>query len=118
VTEIPFVAEPDATPGDAPLQYELPRAGRVRLTVRAGERRTGGHSIAVTHVRRDGNRVTVHCVISEPASDAIVTQVLTTPMQTVSIDERVVRGIREVVLVDASGTERGRISFDSRLRPA
>ncbi len=88
MTEIPFVAEPETTPGSAPLQYEQPRAGRVRLTVRAGQRRT----------------------ISAPADGAIVTQALTTPAQTVSVDERAVRGIREAILEDTSGAERARIS--------
>ncbi len=110
MTEIPFVAEPETTPGSAPLQYEQPRAGRVRLTVRAGQRRTGGHAIRVTNVRREGAKLIVRCEISEPADGAIVTQALTTPAQTVSVDERAVRGIREAILEDTSGAERARIS--------
>jgi len=110
VTEIPFGVEPETTPGDAPLQYELPQGGRVRLTVRAGERRTGGHAIRVTNVRREGPKLIVRCEVSAPADGAIVTQVLTAPAQTVSVDERAVRGIREAVLEDASGTERARIT--------
>ena len=110
MTEIPFDVELVTTPGDAPLQYELPRDRRVRLTVRAGERRTGGHAIRVTNVRRDGPKLVVRCEISAPASGAIVTQVLTAPAQTVSVDERAVRGIREAVLEDASGAELAHIS--------
>ena len=110
MTEIPFEVESETTPGDAPLQYELPRDGRVRLTVRAGERRTGGHGIAVTNVRRDGTKLIVRCAFQTPAPGAIVTQVLTMPAQTVSIDERAARGARTAVLIDESGAERARIT--------
>ena len=110
MTEIPFTVEPDTTPGDAGLEYERPRAGRVRLTVRVGERRTGGHAIAVTNVRRDGARLIVRCDVRVPAPGAIVTQVLSAPAQTVSIDERAARGVREAMLVDTAGKERARIS--------
>jgi len=110
MTEIPFTVEPEATPGDAPLQVEPPQGGRVRLTVRAGERRTGGYSISVTNVRREGARLIVRCEFGAPAPGAIVTQVLTSPAQSVSIDERAARGVHEAVLVDPSGALRARIT--------
>jgi hypothetical protein len=110
VTDIPFRVEPGATPGTAPLGYEVARDGRVRLTVRAGERRTGGHSIAVTRVSRAGTRLIISCELRAPDPEAIVTQVLTSPAQTVSVDERSVRGAREAVLLDQSGAEVARIS--------
>jgi len=110
VTEIPFVLEQDVPAGDATLEYEPPRFGRVRLTVRAGERRTGGHAIRVTNVRREGPKLVVRCEISEPADGAFVSQALTAPAQSVSVDERAVRGIREAVLEDATGAERARIT--------
>jgi len=110
MTDIPFRAEPTAAPGEAPLEYELPRDGRVRLTVRAGEQRTGGYGIAVTSITRTGPRLTVSCEMRAPAAGAIVTQVLTSPAQTVSVDEALVRGIRHAVLLDPSGAELARIS--------
>ena len=110
MTDIPFRVEPGATPGDAPLEYELPRDGRVRLTVRLGERPTGGYAIAVTRIVRTGARLTVTCESRAPDAGAIVTQVLTSPAQTVSIDEALVRGIRDAVLLDGSGTELAHIS--------
>ena len=110
MTEIPFGVENDTTPGDATLQYEPPRFGRVRLTVRAGERRTGGHAIRVLNVRREGPKLIVRCELSAPADGAIVTQALTAPAQTVSVDERAVRGVREAVLLDTTGAERARIT--------
>jgi len=110
VSVIPFRVEPTATPGEAPLEYGLARDGRVRLTVRAGERRTGGYAIAVTKITRHGPRLEIECAIGEPAPGAIVTQVLTAPAQTVSVDEALVRGIRHAVLLDQSRAELARIS--------
>jgi len=113
VIDIAFLIEPAAKPGDAPLEYESPRHGRVRLTVRAGERRTGGYRIEVTRISRIGRSgpvLTVRCDIHDPAGGAIVTQALTSPAQTVSVDEALVRGVRHAVLVDRSGAELARIS--------
>lgn len=110
MTDVPFRVEPTAMPGDAPLGYEPPRDGRARLTVRAGQRPTGGHSISVMSVTRSGPRLTVRCAVRAPAPGAIVTQVLTFPAQTVSIDESLIRGIRDAVLVDPSGAELAHVS--------
>ena len=110
MTDIPFRVETSATPGVAPLEYELPRHGRVRLTVRLGDRPTGGYRIAVTSVTRSGPRLDVHCQSDAPEAGAIVTQVLTSPAQTVSIAAELVRGVRDAVLLDASGTELAHIS--------
>ena len=49
-------------------------------------------------------------ITSAPAEGAIVTQALTAPAQTVSVDERAVRGVREAVLLDTTGAERARIT--------
>jgi hypothetical protein len=110
VSEIAFREELGVGAGDAPLEYELPRDGRVRLTVRLGERRTGGHSIRVRRITRDGPTLTLRCDITAPREGAIVTQALTYPAQTVSVDEGLVRGVRVAVLVDQSGAELARIT--------
>ncbi len=107
---IPFRVEPAAAPGEALFEYGRPSDGRVRLTVRAGERRTGGYRIAVTGITRRGALLTVACEIHEPAGAALVTQVLTSPVQTVSVDESLVRGVRHAVLVDGTGAELARIN--------
>ena len=107
---IPFQIEPAVPPGDAPFEYERPRDGRVRLTARAGERRTGGYRIAVTGITRRGTVLTVACEIHEPAGGSLVTQVLASPAQTVSVDEALVRGVRHAVLVDGTGAELARIN--------
>ena len=110
MSEIAFREELGTHPGDAPLEYEMPRGGRVRLTVRLGERRTGGYGIRVRRITRDGPTLTMRCEITAPRDGAIVTQALTYPAQTVSVDDGLVRGIRVVVLVDQSGAERARIT--------
>jgi hypothetical protein len=110
VSDIPFREELGTGPGTAPLEYELPRGGRVRLTVRLGERRTGGYGIRVRRITRDGPTLTMRCEITAPRDGAIVTQALTYPAQSVSVDDGLVRGVRVVVLVDQSGTERARIT--------
>ena len=110
MSEIPFREELGTGPGDAPLQCELPRGGRVRLTIRLGERRTGGHGIRVRRITRLGPTLTVRCEISAPREGAVVTQALTFPAQSVSVDDGLVRGIRVVVLVDQTGAERARIT--------
>ena len=110
MSEIPFREELGTGPGDASIEYELPRGGRVRLTVRLGERRTGGYGIRVRRITRDGPTLTMRCEITAPRDGALVTQALTYPAQAVSVDDGLVRGIRVVVLVDQSGTERARIT--------
>lgn len=110
MSDLPFREESGAESGDAPLEYARPRDGRVRLTVRSGEQRTGGHRIRVSRITRAGPTLTLRCEITPPRDDAIVTQVLTRPAQVVSLDEALVRGIRVVVLVDQSGAERARIT--------
>lgn len=110
MSDVPFRVEIGTGPGNAPLEYALPRDGRVRLTVRAGERRTGGHSIRVARITRDGPTLTVQCEITPPRDDAMLTQALSYPAQTVSVDDGLLRGVRVAVLVDQSGAERARIT--------
>jgi hypothetical protein len=110
VSDIAFREEIGTGPGDAPLEYELPRGGRVRLTVRLGERRTGGYGIRIRRITRDGPTLTLRCEITAPRDGAVLTQALTYPAQTVSVTDGLVRGVRAVVLVDQSGAERARIT--------
>lgn len=110
MSAIPFRVEPAATSGDAPFECERPCDGRVRLTVRAGDRRTGGYRIAVTAITRSGPVLTVTCELHEPGRGALVTQALTSPAQAVSVDEALVRGVRHAVLVDGGGEELARIN--------
>jgi hypothetical protein len=108
VSAVAFRREP-ATAGPAPLECD--RSGpRPRITVRAGERRTGGYAITVRAIDRDGDRLRVHCATSAPPPGALVTQALTHPADAVSLDPEALQGVREIVLVDAAGEVRARIS--------
>lgn len=109
MTDIPFRVEPTA-PGVGALVYEAPRGGRVRITVRAGDRPTGGHTIAVSRIARSGPDLVIVCAITGPVPGAIVTQVLTSPAQTVTVDEIAVRGVRSATLLDQASRELARIS--------
>ncbi len=109
MTELRFRVEPSATPGEAPFEL-VERDGRVYVTVRLGERRTGGYSVAVHRITRSGERLVVSRIARAPQADAIVAQVLTAPAQTVSLEEPSVRGIRLALLVDETGKELARIN--------
>lgn len=83
-------------------------ADRVLVVVFQGGQRTGGYAIRVSSIERDGDRLIIRAAFTVPARDAIVTQVLTSPAHVVSITRADIAGAREVVLLDASGTERAR----------
>lgn len=108
--DIPFRAEPTTPAGDARLTYQGPRDGRVWLTVRGHPARTGGHSIAITGIARSGERLAVRVRTDAPAPDAIVTQVLTSPAQTVSVEAAEVLGVHEIVVLDQHDAELARLS--------
>ncbi len=82
--------------------------GRVLVAALQGEQRTGGYSIHITRIERTGDRLDVHATFTEPAKDAMVTQVLTSPAHVVSIASADASGVREAVLLDESGAERAR----------
>lgn len=110
MTEIPFRLEAGSPAGEARLEVAAPRDGRVWITLRAGEARTGGHALTVTGIARSGPRLVVQVRIVVPAADAIVTQVLTAPAQTVSVSAADVAGVLETVALDQHGTELARLS--------
>lgn len=72
-----FVPPPEPPPFDF--------AKGALVAVHLGERRTGGYSVSVTDIRRDGKRLKVTAVESRPAPDAIVTMALTQPYHMVRI---------------------------------
>jgi hypothetical protein len=86
-------------------------ADRVLVGAFQGGKRTGGFSIRVSAIERDGDRLIVHAAIGEPRRDSIVTQVLTSPAHVVSVARADMSGAREVVLVDLTGTERARAAI-------
>jgi hypothetical protein len=82
--------------------------GRVLVAAFQGQQRTGGHAIRVTAMERRGDQLVVRATFTRPGPDAMVTQVLTSPAHIVSIAAADASGVREVVLVDETGTERAR----------
>ncbi len=83
---------------------------RVFVAAFQGGQRTGGYTIRIDRIERDGERLLVHATFGEPPPGAIVTQVLTSPVHVVSVARVDVVGVRIAVLLDASGTERARAS--------
>jgi hypothetical protein len=98
--------------GRAEIAARLPNAvaapDRVLVAVFQGGKRTGGFSIHVNAIERDGDRLIVRATMSEPGRDSLVTQVLTSPAHVVSVARADIAGVREVVLLDSSGAERAR----------
>jgi len=84
------------------------QGGRLYIGVFAGTQRTGGYSVKVDRIERNGDSLVVHCTFSAPAPGALVIQVITSPAQLVSIDQQSASGVRSAVLLDQSGTERAR----------
>jgi hypothetical protein len=97
---------------DAAGKAELERltgqrlSGDVLIGVLMGERPTGGFSVAVDSIRREGDNVIVNATFARPASDAIVIQVLTSPFTVVSVPRAdLPRGTVRFSLRDVSGQE-------------
>ena len=85
-----------------------PAAGAMLLAVFEGEQRTGGYSIAITSITRDGDRLVVRASFVEPPPAAIVTEVITSPAHVVSVASVDLAGAKTAVLLDSAGTERAR----------
>lgn len=81
---------------------------RLYIGVFAGERRTGGHSVKVERIERNGDRLDVTARFIAPPKDMLTTQVITTPAHLVSIDRQSASGVRDAVLLDESGAEMAR----------
>lgn len=87
VEDVPFeVLKQRPRRQSAQAQFEVERrADSVIVTIHAGRKPTGGYTVKVLRVVRDGARCTVHYAVIPPPADAMVTQVLTYPAVSVSI---------------------------------
>ena len=85
-------------------------AGRVLVAVFQGQQNTGGYSVQITAIERNGDQLVVHATFVVPDPGAMVTQVLTSPAHAVSIAAADATGVREAVLVDSTGTLHVRIN--------
>lgn len=87
VEEVPFeVIRQRPSRQSAQAQYEVERGGETTLvTIHAGRKPTGGYTVKVRKVERDGARCTVHYAVVPPPEDAMVPQVITYPAVAVRI---------------------------------
>lgn len=68
----------------AEARYEASREGGAwTVTIHGGRKPTGGYSVEVRRVERQGARCVVHYAVVGPPPDALVPQVLTYPAVTV-----------------------------------
>jgi len=85
-------------------------SGRVLVAVFQGQQNTGGYSVQITAIERNGDQLVVRATFGVPAPGAMVTQVLTSPAHIVSIASADATGVKEAILVDSTGTEHVRIN--------
>lgn len=86
----------------------LPAAGSVLVAVFQGQQRTGGYTISVTRIVRDGDRLVITASFTTPPPGSFVTEALTSPAQVVSIARADLGGAKTAVLLDSAGTEQAR----------
>ncbi len=93
-------------------RIEMAPAEGARVVVRLyrGAQRTGGFGIKVNEVERRGPTLVVHATFSAPPKEAFVTQVLTSPAQSIGVAASDVANASEAVLEDQTGTRRARTS--------
>ena len=85
--------------------------GVVLVAVFEGQQPTGGFSIRVTRIERDGGRLIVRAVFGKPLDNSTNTEAPTSPTHIVSIAGSEISGVREAVLVDETGAERARANL-------
>ena len=85
-------------------------SGRLLVAVFQGQQNTGGYSIQITAIERNGDQLVVRAMFGVPDPGAMVTQVLTSPAHIVSIASADAIGVKEAILVDSTGTVHLRIN--------
>ena len=80
-------------------------AGRVLVAAFQGQQNTGGYSVQITAIERNGDQLVVHAAFVVPGPGTMVTQVLTSPAHIVSIAAADATGVRLAILVDQTGVE-------------
>ena len=85
-------------------------SGRVLVAVFQGQQNSGGYSVQITAIERNGDQLVVRATFVVPGPGSMVTQVLTSPAHVVSIAAADATGVREAVLVDSTGTLHVRIN--------
>ena len=89
--------------------------GRIAFAVFQGQQRTGGYSVRVDKVtRRTATTLEVRAVFTAPGPDALVIQVLTSPVHIVSVASADVSGVDRVVLLDSAGKQQASVTVPIR----
>lgn len=86
-------------------------AGRVAVAAFQGQQMSGGYSIHIERIERLGDQLVVHAKFSEPAPGSMNTMALTSPVHVVSIAAADATGLKDVVLLDGTSTERARATL-------
>lgn len=84
---------------------------RVAVAAFQGEQRSGGFTIKIERIERDGDRLIVRAKFIEPGPNDIVTMALTSPVHVVSIAAADTKGLKLAVLVDGAGVERAKANL-------
>lgn len=84
--------------------------GRVPVAAFQGEQSSGGFSIHIERIERNGDRLVVHAKFAEPLPGSMNTMALTSPVHVVSIAAADAKDLKDAVLLDETGTERARIT--------
>jgi hypothetical protein len=79
-------------------------ADRTLVAALQGEQRSGGHTITITKLELDGERLLVHVKLVVPAADAMVTMALTSPAHVVSVLTSEIAAAKVAVMIDESGS--------------
>ena len=84
--------------------------GRVAVAAFQGQQTSGGFSIHIERIERNGDQLVVHARFSEPAPGSMNTMALTSPVHVVAIAAADAAGLKDAVLLDEIGDERARIN--------
>lgn len=84
---------------------------RVAVAAFQGEQISGGFSIQIERIERNGDQLVVHAKFIEPAPGSMNTMALTSPVHVVSIAAADANDLKDAVLIDDAGAERARISI-------
>ena len=82
---------------------------RVAVAAFQGEQSSGGYSIRIERIERNGDQLVVRAKFTEPAPGSMNTMALTSPVHIVSIAAADTKDLKSAVLLDDSGTERARL---------
>ena len=80
-------------------------ADRVLVAAFQGQQNTGGYSVSITAIERNGDQLIVRATFGVPGPGSMVTQALTSPAHAVSIAVAETTGLREAILLDQTGVE-------------